>query len=105
VLTETWVRLTNNLFTIFLQKVTYPFTGSYEILEKSICQSNAMSLDSYSFADDLIRTNIKDALQDIPGPFAPPFKMRPSLNMMARSYSFIICNEELIVMQGFPEAI
>lgn len=52
-----------------------------------------MSLDSHYFANDLIGTNIKNALQDIPGPFAPPFKMRPSLNMMARSYSFIICNK------------
>lgn len=43
------------------------------------------------------------ALQDIPGPFAPPLRMRPSLKMMARSYSLIIWNRLLDVTQGFPE--
>lgn len=36
--------------------------------------------------------------QDIPGPLAPPFRMRPSRKMMARSYSLIIWNRLLDVM-------
>lgn len=56
-----------------------------------------MSPGSRYFADHLIGTSTKNTLQDLPGPFAPPFKMRPSRNMMARSYSFTICNKQVDV--------
>lgn len=32
--------------------VTHPLTGSYRLLEKSICHFNAMSLNNYCFDDD-----------------------------------------------------